>query len=137
MSQFVQVCTYLKKTFLMNFIGTLKIRCFLTTKMQHLTKSLPSNGLKIKHINFPLLLNQPGENAIRKTFWKAPSQNALFWRQAKSLALKFFRLMVIEICYNKNSFEYFTESWERSMTTQLAMSVFTMSDDYVENKTCN
>lgn len=42
----------------MNFIGTLKIRCFLTTKMQHLTKSLPSNGLKITHINFPLLLNQ-------------------------------------------------------------------------------
>ena len=26
--------------------------------MQHLTKSLPSSGLKIKHINFPLHLNQ-------------------------------------------------------------------------------
>ena len=104
MSQFVQFCTYLKKkTFLMNFIGTLKIRCFLTTKMQHLTKSLPSNGLKIKHFNFPLHLDQ--RKRYSKDFsWKAPSQNALFWRQAKYLTLKFLGLMVIEICYNKKQF---------------------------------
>ena len=104
MSQFVQFCTYLKKTFLMNFIWTLKIRCFLATKMQHLTKSLTSNGLKIKHINFPLHLNQRKryskdfffERLLLKTLW--------FGGKPKSLVLKFFGLMVIEICYNKKQF---------------------------------
>lgn len=137
MSQFVQFCTYLKKTFLMNFIWTLKIRCFLTTKMQHLTKSLPSNGLKIKHINFPLHLNQRKryskdfffERLLLKTLWFGGKPKSLYW---SSLDWWSSRSATI-----KSSFEYFTESWERYMTTQLAMSVFKMSDDNVENKTCN